>query len=88
MMSADADRCNMPHVNKGTYPKAAEGYKLEYVEVVIAPFFELLSYSCQKLPVGLLSRYEDLPYGINYYIHSLYRGSTSHHQALIMNVKH
>ncbi len=37
------NRCNMPHVSRETYPRAKEGYKLEYVEVVLHFFcFESL----------------------------------------------
>jgi len=28
------DWCNMPHVREDIYPKASDGYKLQYVEVV------------------------------------------------------
>lgn len=41
-MDADASRCNMPHVKRETYQRPAEGYELEYVEVVRTPFFQLL----------------------------------------------
>lgn len=34
----DQQRCNMPHVNTKTYPRATKEYELEYVEVVSEKF--------------------------------------------------
>ncbi len=54
MLIIGSGRCNMPHVERETYPRAKEGYKLEYVEVV-----SLLSTDCNSL-VQLHMSFKDI----------------------------